>query len=79
MYLPPQVTFHQIYIILHDLPLQIYQGEEKNSTNSQIGQNSGKSGKTGKIPPMHSATDPMCNAFYRPLLEGLPKSKSCAK
>jgi len=63
MYLPPQVIFHQIYIILHDFPLQIYQGEKKKSIDSQTGRNSGQTGKTGKFSPMRNATDPMHNAF----------------
>ena len=79
MYLHPQVIFHQIYIILHDLPLQIYQGEDKKSTDSQTRRKSGKSSKTSRIPPMRSATDPMHKAFSRPILEGFPESKSGAR
>jgi len=49
MYLPPQVIFHQIYIILHHLPSQIYQGEEKNSNDSQTRWNSEFQAKLAKF------------------------------
>ena len=58
MYLPPQVIFHHIYIILHHLPSQIYQGEEKKSTDSQTGQNYEFLGKIGKNLPDAQRLEP---------------------
>ena len=59
----PSSHFHKIYIILHHLPSQVYQGEDKKSIDSQTGQNSEFLGKIGKTLPDAQCREPDAQCF----------------